>query len=176
MNDMSNFRRYYIPNSIIFITCVTRDRSPFLESNEDVNLFFYTLARVNDIYQFEILAHVVLPDHFHWLLKVADPHRNFSKIIHSIKRNFTLNYKKLHEIESPLSIWQERFWDHIIRDELDLERHFDYVHWNPVNHGYSQKPEDWPYSTYRKWVNYGYYELGWGWSEEPESISMMEME
>ncbi|MGZ8143456.1 MAG: REP-associated tyrosine transposase [Methylosarcina sp.] len=33
------------------------------------------------------------------------------------------------------SLWQRRFWDHLIRDEADYQVHLDYIHWNPVKHG-----------------------------------------
>lgn len=173
---MPNFRRYYIPHAIIFITCVTNHRYPYLESSKSVDLFFHTVERVQDIYNFDLLAFVVLPDHFHWLMEIGDPSGDFSKVMHSIKRNYTINYKKVHNLEMPLSIWQKRFWDHIIRDEEDMEHHVDYVHWNPVKHGYTRKPEEWVYSSYEKWLDKGYYERGWGWMEEPAGIRGMEIE
>ena len=35
------------------------------------------------------------------------------------------------------TIWQRRFWEHEIRDQEDFNRHFDYIHWNPVKRGMS---------------------------------------
>ena len=96
--------------------------------------------------------------------------------MHSIKRNFTLNYKKTHQIITPLNIWQKRFWDHIIRNEQDLENHLDYIHWNPVKHGFVNKPEDWTNPTYRNWLNKGFYDVGWGWNNEPDNINKMDFE
>jgi len=34
--------------------------------------------------------------------------------------------------EGRAGIWQRRFWEHVIRDEGDYERHVDYIHYNPV--------------------------------------------
>src|SRR3546814_1710907 len=28
-------------------------------------------------------------------------------------------------------IWQRRYWEHLVRDEDDLQRHVDYIHFNP---------------------------------------------
>ena len=125
---MPNFRRYYLPNSLIFITSVTKDRQPYLKSEDDTQIFMDTLREVKNLYPFRLLAYVILPDHFHWIMKVDNREGNFSDPMHSIKRNFTLNYKVHHKIEGSLSIWQPRFWDHIIRDENDLGKHFDYIH------------------------------------------------
>jgi putative transposase len=33
-------------------------------------------------------------------------------------------------------LWQHRFWEHLIRDEAEFDRHIDYIDWNPVKHGY----------------------------------------
>ena len=54
-------------------------------------------------------------------------------------------------------IWKRRFWEHQIRDENDLQRHVDYVHYNPVKHGFVQHVEEWPWSTYHKYVKEGFY-------------------
>jgi len=60
------------------------------------------------------------------------------------------------------TIWQRRFWEHVIRDDHDFEKHFDYTHWNPVKHGYVTRVRDWPYSTFHRYVNAGIYPLDWG--------------
>ena len=39
-------------------------------------------------------------------------------------------------------IQQRRFWEHQIRDEDDLQRHIDYIHYNPVKHGLVNNVED----------------------------------
>jgi hypothetical protein len=43
---MPNFRRYYIPNAIVFITGVTRSRVPYFESEDNIKLFWETMRRV----------------------------------------------------------------------------------------------------------------------------------
>ena len=96
--------------------------------------------------------------------------------MHSVKRNFTQNYKQLHDVQTSISIWQRGFWDHVIRDERDLGIHLDYIHWNSIKHGYVNKPEDWPYSSYKGWMGKGVYEIGWGWNQEPEKITSMNFE
>lgn len=52
-------------------------------------------------------------------------------------------------------IWQRRFWEHQIRDEKDLQRCVDYIHYNPVKHKLVKALEDWPWSTYHKYVHDG---------------------
>ena len=58
-------------------------------------------------------------------------------------------------------IWQRRYWEHLIRDEEDYARHVDYIHWNPVKHGWAKQVKDWPYSCFHKHVDRGIYPLDW---------------
>jgi len=47
-------------------------------------------------------------------------------------------------------VWQSRFWEHCIRDDDDLARHIDYIHFNPVKHRLVDDPDGWAYSTWAK--------------------------
>jgi putative transposase len=58
-------------------------------------------------------------------------------------------------------IWQRRYWEHTIRDESDSARHIDYVHINPVKHGYVTRVRDWPYSSFHRMVKLGVYPEDW---------------
>jgi putative transposase len=58
-------------------------------------------------------------------------------------------------------IWQRRFWEHLLRDEADFAHHLDYIHYNPVKHGYASCPHDWPYSSFQRWAARGAYEQTW---------------
>jgi len=173
---MPNFHRFYIPNSIVFLTLVTSGRAPYLQADYDIDLFWDTLRRVQTIHPFRLLAYVILPDHFHCLMRVEDKSSNFSIVVHSIKRNYTLNFKRAHGITSSFVLWQARFWDHIIRDEDDLNRHFDYIHWNPVKHGHAKEPSNWSHSSYAHWREKGFYDPAWGAAGEPLLIKGMSFE
>ena len=65
-------------------------------------------------------------------------------------------------------IWQRRFWEHVIRDERDLEAHANYIHFNPVKHGYVQRVSDWRHSSFHRYVKEGIYPADWGVGEGPE--------
>lgn len=63
-------------------------------------------------------------------------------------------------------IWQRRFWEHLIRDDEDYRAHLDYIHFNPVKHGWVEQVRDWPYSTFHWWVEKGVYPVDWGGGSE----------
>jgi putative transposase len=60
------------------------------------------------------------------------------------------------------SVWQRRFWEHLIRNQEDLNRHIEYIHYNPVKHGLTKAPADWKYSSFHRFVTNGIYDQGWG--------------
>ncbi|MEQ8847782.1 MAG: hypothetical protein RIC11_08540 [Botrimarina sp.] len=66
------------------------------------------------------------------------------------------------ERERRRGVWQPRFWEHTIEDDEDFERHFDYVHYNPVKHGLVACPGEWPASSFQSWVRRGVYPQQWG--------------
>jgi putative transposase len=58
-------------------------------------------------------------------------------------------------------IWQRRYWEHTILTELDYARHVDYIHANPLKHGYVTQVCDWPYSTFHRYVRDGLLPMNW---------------
>ena len=52
-------------------------------------------------------------------------------------------------------IWQDKFWEHTIRDENDLQIHFDYIHYNPVKHGLMETFDGWKWSSFRSYFDEG---------------------
>jgi REP-associated tyrosine transposase len=165
---MANLRRYYIPNAIVFITQVVQDRRPVFRQHQQVDLLRSVLDEVKRLHPFAMLGYVFLPDHFHMLVQPLRE-TTFSQIMHSLKPNFTKTYKEAQGISDHLKLWQRRFWDHVIRDETDLEQHLDYIHYNPVKHGLVSRPENWCHSSFLEWKQRGVYPDMWGWSE-PDSL------
>ena len=163
-----NIRRYYFPEQIVFITQIVKDRKRVFEDHESVLLLKNVLRNVNEFHPFSMLGYVFMPDHFHLLFKPKGE-SNFSQIMHSIKRNFTKAYKEKFQISESLNLWQPRFWDHVIRDEVDLKNHLHYIHFNPVTHGYVKDPKDWQHSSFHSWQERGLYEECKMWVEPKNS-------
>ena len=168
-----DIRRYFIPNAIYFITSVTHNRQPVFRNPVNIRIFFETLSIVQTHYPHDLQAYVLLPDHFHFLIKPED--RTISQIMQSFKRNVTLNVKKYHKLECKVTLWQHRFYDHVIRNHADYEKHFHYIHYNPVKHGLVDRPEDWEWSSYRYYIEKGLYDIGWGYGEI-DRLKQMDLE
>ena len=157
---MTNIRRYFRPGNVYFLTHVTHERIPILVDNSD--LLWQALQSANSNLPFDIMAWVVLPDHFHLVIDPVD--NNLSSLMRRVKLSFSTNYRK-RVGERSGRVWQYRFWDHIIRDQANLSRYVDYIHYNPVKHGLAKNPLEWEYSSLHKYFKEGYYPDDWGMKE-----------
>lgn len=163
-----NYRRAHIENSKIFITMVTSKRRPILIENIDILRNSFKQAK--ETIKFEIDAIVILPDHLHMIIQ-PDDNKTYPDIIKRIKVDFSRNIdttkiKDYEESESKKSknekdIWQRRYWEHTITDENDFYSCIDYIHFNPVKHGYVKQAKEWKYSTFEKYVKLGLYDENW---------------
>jgi putative transposase len=104
------------------------------------------------------VAICVLPDHLHALWALPDGDADFSTRWSLIKSAFSRGFDPTQSRSSSKvakrekGIWQRRYWEHAIRDDADLERHVDYIHFNPVKHGYVTRVSDWPHSSFHRYV------------------------
>jgi len=172
---MPEYRRSLVPGGTYFFTVVTYERKNILIDQKARNLLRDVWKDVSSRHPFEMVAYCILPNHFHVVMTLPENDSNFSIRIREIKRLFTLRYtgdrpnniseSRIKRKES--SVWQRRFWEHVIRDENDLNRHIEYIHFNPVIHGLVDRVCDWESSSFHRFVKDGLYEPGWG-----ESVSI----
>jgi putative transposase len=122
---------------------------------------------VRDRRPFEIIALCLLPEHPHCIWQLPPDDADFSTRWASIKAIFTREYLRIggrgairnpsHVRSNDAAIWQRRFWEHQIRDEVELNRHINYIHFNPVKHGLVADPAGWPWSTYHRYLRESHY-------------------
>ena len=169
-----NYKRLFIPHSSIFITAVTKDRREILVDNIDYlrKSFEFTKNK----YDFDIVAIIINKDHFHMIINPADTNE-YPKIVGCIKSSFTriskLNHTNNKNRES--NIWQRRYWEHSIINETDLYQHIDYIHYNSMKH-YDIAPKDWEFSSFKKFVQNGYYDENWCNFNDKYGIANMNLE
>jgi putative transposase len=174
-----DYRRYYQPGGTYFFTVVTEQRQPLLI--EQIDRLRSAFQHGMKQYPFTVEGIVILPDHLHTLWRLPEGDSNFSIRWMVIKRKFSagldtgvVNSSKQAKREK--GIWQRRFWEHCIRDADDWQQHMNYIHYNPVKHGYCSMPADWRYSSFDRLVKQGLYTADWGASEPPAIVNCMDLE
>jgi putative transposase len=168
---MPNYRRAFQPGGTFFLTLVTERRAPIFAANDARSMLRDAIDRCRIFHAFEFDAIVLLHDHLHLLMTLPIGDADFSRRITHFKSTFTRSFLAAGAGEQPRSpsrlrqrsrgVWQRRFWEHTIRDESDLLRHLDYIHYNPVKHGYVACPHSWPHSSFHRLLGERYYERDW---------------
>lgn len=163
---MTDYRRNFIPGGSYFFTVALAERSGRLLT-DNIELLRCAVVSVKREMPFELVAMVVLPEYLHcvWTLPAGDadyPTRwkkikaFFSCGLPAGERRSTSRMAK-----GERGIWQRRYWEHTLRNDEDLRRHVDYIHYNPVKHGHVLRVKDWPYSTFHRYVRCGVYPHDW---------------
>ena len=173
---MSNYRRARVPGGTYFFTVNLLERRCRLLV-EHVDLLHAAFRATQAARPFILLAWVILPDHLHCIWRLPDGDADNANRWAQIKSGFS---RRLPETERRSAyrvsrrergIWQRRYWEHLVRDPEDLRQHVDYIHYNPLKHGYAVCVADWPHSSLHAWVGRGAYSLDWG-GEAPAAISV----
>jgi putative transposase len=150
---MPNYIRNKVYGGTYFFTVVTIERINFFLDQGNAEVLFKAIKRVQMRKPFELLAYCIMPDHWHLLLSLPEGDDSFSQKIREIKRLTTFTLRKSMGVPD-LVIWQDRFWEHTIRDENDLTNCFNYIHYNPVHHQLVELPEQWKWSSYCDYYHY----------------------
>jgi len=168
---MPNFIRADMPGGMFFFTLVTYERRPIFQGAEARRLLRESLHAVQRIRPFTLDAVVLLPDHLQCMMTLPENDEDFSTRLRKIKEGFTRRYLATGGTESQVTdgqarkelrgVWQQRFWEHTIRDDCDFERHMNYIHFNPVKHQLAACAHAWPWSSFKKRVRQNAYELDW---------------
>jgi len=169
---MTEYRRAKIQGATYFFTvnCAERQNNRILENNIDA--LRQVFRQVKQKHPFKIDAIVILPEHLHCIWTLPPDDANYSLRWNLIKSGFsrliTGNERRSDSRikRGERGIWQRRYWEHVVRDEKDFERHVDYIHWNPVKHGWVKRVSDWPYSSFHAYERKGIYPVNWVCEEE----------
>jgi putative transposase len=174
---MSDYRRWYVPGGTYFFTLVTYRRYPFFQDRFARELLGQTMREVKKELPFETIAAVLLWDHLHCIWTLPSGDADYSTRWKRVKGEFTRRWLDAGGMELPVTasrrargergVWQRRFWEHTALEEEDIEVRFDYIHYNPVKHGYVKRPGDWTWSTFGRYVALGHYEEDWGSTDLP---------
>jgi putative transposase len=138
---------------------------------EQIDLLRHVFTKSKKLYNYELFAIVIMPDHLHMIIKPNIP-EEYSKIVSYIKRKFSnIYYQNRNNREYKLSesrrekresdIWQRRFYEHTIRNDKELHLYLNYIHYNPVKHQLVDLPNQWDHSSFSKFVKLKWYEIHW---------------
>jgi putative transposase len=169
---MVRYRRNFVPGGTYFFTVTLADRtSSALVHHVSALRTAFRIARHERPFTIEAIG--ILPEHLHAIWTLPSGDSDFSGRWRRIKAHFThrlvaAGVPVRRHRDGEYAFWQRRFWEHTIRDEIDFERHVDYVHFNPVKHRLVSRVSEWPYSSFHAYVRRGLLPADWaGDADEP---------
>lgn len=140
----------------LFLTLAAYQRANVL--TEHVNVINESWKLIEREHGMELICWVVLPNHTHLVLDT-----NFNPIS-TLTHSFKLATAKLFhaaKVTGRTALWESQYWSQPMESQRDLERHVDFVHYNPVKHGLAVRPWDYQHSSFREFVKHGYYFKEW---------------
>jgi putative transposase len=170
---MTDYRRFYLPGSTWFFTVNLENRLDNHLLVEQIDLLRLAFQYVKQRHPFQIQAVVIMPEHLHclWTLPPDDDDNairwnllkgHFSRALPVVNETISASRAKRRE----RGIWQRRFWARFMTSQDDFNTHVDYIHWNPVKHGWVSQVSDWPHSSFHRFVKLGVYPDNWRHSGE----------
>ena len=164
---MSYYRRVKIEGGTFFFTVTLADRSQDLLVRH-IDLLRDAYRAVRRERPFNTVAICILPDHLHVVWSLPDGDTDYATRWNHIKGGFSRGLPAASSrssskiIKRDKGLWQRRYWEHTIRNKKDLMRHIDYIHFNPVKHGFVTSVRNWPHSTFHRYVKMGMLPNDWG--------------
>ena len=168
VSSMRNYLRTRVAGGTYFFTVNLAERrgNTLLVDRIDALRHAFRLTRRERPFALEAI--VVLPEHLHCLWKLPSGDDDYPTRWRLIKARFSRSVplderrSRSRQLKRERGIWQRRYWEHCIRDEDDFRRHLDYIHFNPVKHGFVRRSADWPHSSLPRWIGRGVYRADWG--------------
>jgi len=166
--NMTKYRRVYIPGVSWFFTVNLAERQGNRLLVDKIDCLREAFAYTRQRYPFLMDAVVILPEHLHCIWTLPEGDGDFSIRWNLLKGRFSKNIEKGEAVSvsrkarRERGIWQRRFWEHRLRDQADINRHIDYIHYNPVKHHWADNVQDWPHSSFHRYIERGILPGNWG--------------
>jgi putative transposase len=144
-------KRYHHSRQSHFITFSCYHRQPRFCAAEQFQVFVSSLEHIRHEYGMRVFGYVIMPEHVHLLL--SEPERaTLAQALQALKVSVAKRAQQKGDV-----FWQKRYYDRNVRDHEEFVEKLRYMHRNPVKRGLVEKPEDWPWSSFR---HYALRELG----------------
>ena len=168
------YRRANTPGGTYFFTVNLANRSSdiLVRHADDLK---DAMRKVKAAHPYALIAMVILPEHLHAIWRMPPGDVNYPLRWSQIKSEFSRRLPHVEHVSASRiakrerGIWQRRYWEHQIHDDGDLARHVDYIHYNPVKHGWVKAAADWPHSTLHEYSKRDMAAREWGGVADGES-------
>jgi putative transposase len=139
----SGLKRFQTSESLHFVTFSCFHRLPLLEAPGAKETVEAVLEQTRARHLARVYAYVLMPEHVHLLVN-EPPRILLAQLLKAVKQMTSRKLRGARE-----KFWQERYYDSNVHGEKARSEVIRYIHRNPVKRGLVEKPEDWPWSSFR---------------------------
>jgi putative transposase len=132
-------------HNIFLITAATYKHQRILNTKQRRTVFQEDLHDSLRQIECELIAWVILPDHYHFLAEMSDLN-DLAVLLQLLPGRNARKWNQEDLLTGQRKVWY-RYTDHVMRNEVHLEKSFNYIHYNPVKHGYVNDPYAWQWSS-----------------------------
>lgn len=136
-------------NAFYHVTSRGNERKKIFFAQSDYEKFKAYLKDARDKYGYLLHAYALMTNHFHLL--VETPRANLSHLMHFINGSYTTYINRRRRRSGHL--FQGRYKAVLVDKDSYLLELSRYIHLNPVRAKITDKPEDYPFSSYRAYLN-----------------------
>ena len=140
--------RIEFEGAVYHVTSRGNERRKIFYSKKDYEKFKEYVGEAKEKYGFILHGYVLMPNHYHLLIET--PEKNLSKIMHHINSSYT-TYTNVKRKRSG-HLFQGRFKAIVVDKDSYLLELSRYLHLNPVQAKIAERPEDYPYSSYKTYI------------------------
>lgn len=159
---MVTYADLFTPN-LFLITNHTVGGEAVLATELMMRVLRTVLTAIQKQHHFRLVGYLFLPTSICLLVEPAEG-VVLDQIMAAVHQQFQTDYQQLVGIPGEMLLWEKRYQVQRVTNIADLALWLDTMHYAPVAHGFVDKPEAWPYSSYSGWVAQGLYPAAWGWS------------
>jgi putative transposase len=138
----------YVGRYSYFLTICTHERSAIFRNEEWARLVIAQFRRTATTFSFAILAYCVMPDHVHLLLAGRSEGADLRRFVKRVKQSVGQRYAN----RTKQRLWQEGYFDHVLRPGESEASMAKYIIENPVRAGLVAVATDYPYSGSDVWT------------------------
>jgi putative transposase len=140
---LRRLERIWVDWPIYFITTCTSKRRSILASKEVAKILVDEWRNAHDRHGWAIGRYVILPDHVHFFCSAELDARTLPTFMQAWKQ--WTSKRMARELKFSGNIWQEEFFDHVLRSSESYSQKWDYVKENPVRAGFVASSDQWPW-------------------------------
>jgi putative transposase len=141
----------FVPDTLYMLTASIHRGAHMMKSSQRKAEWRDAFHEAAKIYEWQVIAWVVLHNHYHAIVRSPEHACNLFKFINSYHK-YTARKWNREDGLSGRKVWWN-YWDSCIRTEHDYSSRLKYVFWNPLKHGLVERPEGYDFSNYRAYLN-----------------------